>query len=34
VYRKKKIYAFLDPNTDTLKELHFGEFDESIYGEK
>jgi hypothetical protein len=34
VYRKKKIYAFLDPKTDRLKELHFGEFDESIYGKK
>jgi len=34
VYRKKKTYAFLDPKTDKLKEIHFGEFDESIYSEK
>jgi hypothetical protein len=34
VYREKKIYAFLDTKTDQLKELHFGEFDESIYGKK
>lgn len=34
VYRKKKMYIFLDPKTDSLKELHFGDFDESIYGKK
>jgi hypothetical protein len=34
VYRKKKIFAFLDPETDRLKELHFGDFDESFYGKK
>lgn len=34
VFRKKKIFAFLDPKTDKLKELHFGEFDESTYGKK
>lgn len=31
VFRKKRIYAFLDPKTDKLKELHFGEFDEKVY---
>jgi len=34
VYRQKKIYAFLDPKTDKLNELHFGEFDENLYGKK
>ncbi|WP_439185835.1 hypothetical protein [Carboxylicivirga taeanensis] len=34
VFRNKKIYAFLDPKTDKLKELHFGEFDEKAYGNK
>lgn len=34
VFRKKKIYAFLDPKTDKLIELHFGEFDEKAYGTK
>lgn len=34
VFRKKKIYAFLDPKTNKLKELHFGEFDEKVYGKK
>lgn len=33
VYRKKKIYAFLDPTTDRLIELHFGDFDEGLYGQ-
>jgi hypothetical protein len=32
VFRKKKIYAFVDPKSDKLKELHFGEFDEKAYG--
>jgi hypothetical protein len=34
VFREKKIYAFLDPKTDKLKELHFGEIDEKVYGKK
>jgi hypothetical protein len=34
VYRKKKIYAFIDPITNKLKELHFGEFDEKAYGKR
>ena len=34
VFRKKKIYAFLDPKTEKLIELHFGEFDEKAYGTK
>ena len=34
VYRKRGIYAFLDPRTDKLKELHFGEFNEKFYGKK
>jgi hypothetical protein len=34
VYRKKQIYAFIDPKTEILKELHFGNLDEKIYGKK
>ena len=34
VYRKKQIYAFVEPETETLIELHFGNLDEKIYGKK
>jgi hypothetical protein len=34
VYRQKQIYAFVDPKTEILKELHFGTLDEKIYGQK
>lgn len=34
VFRKNKIYAFLHPKTNKLKELHFGEFDENYYRKK
>jgi hypothetical protein len=34
VFRQKKIYAFIDPNTEILKELHFGSLDEKIYSQK
>jgi hypothetical protein len=34
VYREKQIYAFVDPKTEILKELHFGRLDEKIYGQK
>lgn len=34
VYRKKQIYAFVDPQSGILKELHFGAFDEKIYKAK
>ncbi|MBL0331094.1 MAG: hypothetical protein IPP64_17175 [Bacteroidetes bacterium] len=34
VYRKRQIYAFVDPQTEILKELHFGTLDEKIYGNK
>ena len=33
-YRKKRFYAFFDPKTEFLKELHFGDFDESIYAKR
>jgi len=34
VYRQKQIYAFVEPTTEILKELHFGTLDEKIYGQK
>jgi hypothetical protein len=34
MFRKNKMYAFLNPSTDKLKELHFGEFDKKAYGKK
>jgi len=34
VYRKKQVYAFVEPKTEILKELHFGTLDEKIYGLK
>ena len=34
VYRDKQIYAFIDKQTEILKELHFGTFDEKAYGKK
>lgn len=34
VYNKKKIFAFIDPSTNSLKELHFGEFDANLYERK
>lgn len=34
VYRQRQIYAFMDPKTEILKELHFGFLDEKIYGKK
>lgn len=34
VYRQKQIFAFVDPKTEILKELHLGTLDEKIYGQK
>jgi len=34
VYRQKQIYAFVDPETEILKELHFGKLDETIYTQR
>lgn len=34
VYRQRQIYAFVDPKTEILKELHLGTLDEKIYGQK
>jgi len=34
VYRQKQIYALIDPDSEILKELHFGSLDEKRYGKK